>query len=97
MRLALVYAIVMVGAFSAEAQAQAISLLGMDSQVGVATAGTVSFPFNFTVDSSANGGADSGEENCSFRAEDDQSIADRRWQSYCAAGDRHESRKRLRI
>jgi len=41
--------------------------------------------------------ADSGEENRSFRAEDDQSIADRRWQSYCAAGDRHESRKRLRI
>ena len=39
--------------------------------------------------------ADSDEENRSFRAEDDQSIAERRWQKYCAAGDRHESRKRL--
>jgi hypothetical protein len=41
--------------------------------------------------------ADSDEENRSFRAEDDQDIAERRWQSYCAAGDRHESRKRLGI
>jgi hypothetical protein len=41
--------------------------------------------------------ADSDEENRSFRAEDDQSIAERRWQSYCAAGDRHESRKRFEI
>ena len=41
--------------------------------------------------------ADSDEENRSFRAEDDQNIAERRWQKYCAAGDRHESRKRLGI
>jgi hypothetical protein len=41
--------------------------------------------------------ADSDEENRSFRSEDDQNIAERRWQSYCAAGDRHESRKRFEI
>ena len=41
--------------------------------------------------------ADSDEENRSFRAEDDQNIAERHWQKYCAAGDRHESRKRLGI
>jgi hypothetical protein len=35
--------------------------------------------------------ADSDEEIRSFRAEADQTIAQRRWQKYCAAGDRHES------
>jgi hypothetical protein len=33
--------------------------------------------------------ADSDEENRSFRADDDQIIAERRRQEYCGASDRH--------
>ena len=36
--------------------------------------------------------ADSDEENRSFRADDDQIVAERRCQKYCGAGDRHGSR-----
>jgi hypothetical protein len=39
--------------------------------------------------------ADSDEENRSFRADDDQIVAERRCQKYCGAGDRHGSRERL--
>lgn len=37
--------------------------------------------------------ADSNEENHSFRAEDDQIIAEGRCRKYCGAGDRHASRE----
>src|SRR2546427_11661632 len=40
-----------------------------------------------------SGFADSDEENRSFRADDDQIIAERRCREYCGAGDRHGSRK----
>ena len=41
--------------------------------------------------------ADSDEENRSFRADDDQIIAERRCREYCGAGDRHGSRKTFGI
>ena len=41
--------------------------------------------------------ADSDEENRSFRADDDQFVAERRCQKYCGASDRHGSRRKFGI